>query len=95
MIQVVFNLTDEQLAQLAGQVAEVLEGRGTVKVAAGQDWVSKKKAVEVLGRSGSWLTRLARRFPEVRRCVRMEHQRRGLGLWSLKRINELVERGEV
>ena len=94
-MNLVVCLTDEQLALLAGQVVALLDGRGPVKVESGQDWVSKKVAVQLLGRSASWLDRLRARCPEVSRCVRDEHQVRGMRLWSLKRINELVERGDA
>lgn len=82
--------------RLTEQGGVVLPGGGVqIKVESGQDWVSQRVACAVLGRSASWLQRLARQHPEVRRSMRLPHQRLGRALYSLRRVYELLDGADV
>lgn len=90
---------------LAAKVVERLTARGgedvvqeggvQVKVESGQDWVSAKVACVVLGRSESWLRRVAQQHPEVKRSMKQPHQKVGRPLYSLRRIYRILEDSEV
>lgn len=66
-----------------------------VRVESGQDWVSARVARAVLGRSDSWLFRMARQHPEIKRAMKQPHQKVGHPLYSLRRIYRILEDSEM
>lgn len=90
---------DSVLDLIADKVVERLAAKGDgraaaggiqVQVESGQDWVSPKVACAVLGRSDSWLWRMSMKYPQIKKSLREPHQKVGRPMYSLKRINEIL-----